>query len=203
MLEATRDHFHRKLEGFGEHAEQITRWIMLNVIDNKWKDHLYDLDHLKASITYRGWGQKDPLVEYKKEAYDMFVDLMGDLRGTLTNHFFRAQIAPPSGQPSNAFRGARIGAPGGPVHRGGVTSGQRPAVDRTTGVSSRARADAGANAGVGVPAGGVAQRRDLVTNRGESQPRAQQARATKEPGRNDPCPCGSGKKYKKCHGRGD
>ncbi len=199
VLEATRDHFHRKLESFGEHSEQISRWIMLNVIDNKWKDHLYDLDHLKASITYRGWGQKDPLVEYKKEAYDMFVDLMQDLRGTLTNHFFRAQIAPPAGSPTNAFKGARIGAPGGPVHRGGVTSAQRPAVDSATGVAARARAGAAA---VGVPSGGVAPRRDLVTNRGESQPRTVQARAEDGPGRNDPCPCGSGKKYKKCHGRG-
>ena len=63
-------------------------FIMLSVIDEKWKDHLYDLDHLKASIGFRGWGQKDPLVEYKKEAYEMFVDLMTDLRQTLSSYFF-------------------------------------------------------------------------------------------------------------------
>jgi preprotein translocase subunit SecA len=52
---------------------------MLNVLDEKWKDHLYDLDQLRASIHYRSWGQKDPLVEYKQDAYGMFVDLMHDL----------------------------------------------------------------------------------------------------------------------------
>ena len=73
---------------------------MLSVIDGKWKDHLYDLDHLKASIGFREWGQKDPLIEYKKEAYEMFVDLMGDLRGTVSSLTFKAQI----GQPQQRVR---------------------------------------------------------------------------------------------------
>ncbi|MEZ4415126.1 MAG: preprotein translocase subunit SecA [Gemmatimonadota bacterium] len=200
VVDATREHFHRKVESFGEHQEQITRWIMLNVIDNKWKDHLYDLDHLKASITYRGWGQKDPLVEYKKEAYDMFVDLMHDLRSTLANHFFRAQLAPPPGSAASAYQGARIARPGAAPSRAPAAPA-RAAVD-ATGVAARARAAEGAGGAVGVAAPPLPNpTRTLVTNR-PSERAAEPARATDEPGRNDPCPCGSGKKYKKCHGRG-
>ncbi len=95
VVEGLRSSFHHKIETLGEHAEQIMSFVMLSVIDEKWKDHLYDLDHLKASIGFRGWGQKDPLVEYKKEAYEMFVDLMTDLRKTLASYFFRAQFGPP------------------------------------------------------------------------------------------------------------
>ncbi|MDZ7780387.1 MAG: hypothetical protein U5R14_10725 [Gemmatimonadota bacterium] len=92
VIGGLRDSFHKKLETLGEHAELVTSFVMLSVIDDKWKDHLYDLDHLKASIGFRGWGQKDPLVEYKKEAYEMFVDLMADLRKTVASYFFRAQF---------------------------------------------------------------------------------------------------------------
>src|SRR5690606_4769992 len=67
VVEGLRKNFQRKLEALGEHAELVTSFVMLSVIDDKWKDHLYDLDHLKASIGFRGWGQKDPLVAYKKE----------------------------------------------------------------------------------------------------------------------------------------
>src|SRR3954470_2026545 len=58
--------------------------VMLNVLDEKWKDHLYDLDQLRSAIHYRSWGQKDPLIEYKQEAYSMFVDLMNDIFNTFT-----------------------------------------------------------------------------------------------------------------------
>lgn len=60
VIESLRNAFHRKMESLGAHAEPVMSFIMLSVIDHKWKDHLYDLDHLKASISFRGWGQKDP-----------------------------------------------------------------------------------------------------------------------------------------------
>ena len=99
VLGAGREAFHRKLEGFGDFAERVMSFVLLTTIDDKWKDHLYDLDHLKASISFRGWGQKDPLVEYKQEAYEMFVGLMADLRKTVAQNFFRAQIGPPAPGP--------------------------------------------------------------------------------------------------------
>ena len=97
------------------------RAVMLHVLDEKWKDHLYDLDQLRNAIHYRSWGQKDPLVEYKQEAYTMFVDLMADLYNTFAERFLRAQIViePPQGQSgdgdgSNGRRGPRVPAPAAP-----------------------------------------------------------------------------------------
>jgi len=204
--------FRNKIESFGEHAESVTSYIMLGVIDSKWKDHLYDLDHLKASIGFRGWGQKDPLVEYKKEAYEMFVDLMADLRNTVSNQTFRAQI----GQPQQRARQPQRLQYSGPseVVVGGAIA-QAAAAQRATtqatgsgqgrvddlGVASAARTAGIKPMAIG-SVGGVASPQDpreLVTNRGEARVRAP-VTAVKEPGRNDPCPCGSGKKFKKCHG---
>jgi len=213
-LEAARAQFHRKIETWGELAGRVMSFLLLSTIDSKWKDHLYDLDHLKASIGFRGWGQKDPLVEYKKEAFEMFVDFMNDLRGTITQNFFRAQVTaqpqvpqpaqrmtlsgPSEAQAAAGVAGARAAAP---VGGGGAASAQ-PRVD-ATGIAVRARVEA-----AGVPAGmpsGLGTPTDvsqLSTNRDASAAGgAQPARASDEPGRNDPCPCGSGKKYKKCHGR--
>ena len=87
--------FKRKLEEFGEQAERVLSYIFLYTVDEKWKDHLYDLDQLRAGIRFRAWGQKDPLIEYKKEAYDMFVDLMTDLRKSVAQFFFKAQFGVP------------------------------------------------------------------------------------------------------------
>ena len=87
-----RDGFKRKLESFGTLQEQILSWVLLQVIDEKWRDHLYDLDHLKASIGFRSYGQKDPLIEYKQEAYSMFVDLMSDIYNTFSDRFLKVQL---------------------------------------------------------------------------------------------------------------
>src|SRR3990172_11443494 len=105
-------------------AEHVLSRVMLGVLDEKWKDHLYDLDQLRNAITYRAWGQRDPLVEYKKEAYDMFVDLMADLRGTFTEQFLKVQVTasappPPQAPPPRTFSGPA--PPGGGPTRGGVS----------------------------------------------------------------------------------
>jgi preprotein translocase subunit SecA len=227
VVEASRDAFRRKITGFGDHAERVMSFIMLTTIDDKWKDHLYDLDHLKASIGFRGWGQKDPLVEYKKEAYEMFVDLMHDLRSTVSQNFYKAQISIPQQRrprESLTFSGPTdspdtgVGAEGmvaaggrGAQPRGAVAartstsgSGGGARVD-AMGIAKRARSDTpegGSSSSIDPLGGSGPDVRKLATNRGEAE------RATKEPvvaedepGRNDPCPCGSGKKYKKCHGR--
>ena len=210
VLEAGREHFRGKIEGFGEAQEQVTSFIMLSVIDDKWKDHLYDLDSLKASIGFRGWGQKDPLIEYKKEAYEMFVDLMRDMRKTVTSLYFRAQIGAPqqrripaqqqrfvySGptQPGESGLASAAGARG---QEGGTqTSGSGgPGGVDDMGMSRRAGGDVGKKLGMGASP----DPRQLSTNRGEERTK-NPIQVDKEPGRNDPCPCGSGKKYKKCHG---
>jgi len=188
--QAGRDAFRAKLDYFGELESQMgtvrlggqaLSHIMLSVIDEKWKDHLYDLDQLRAAIQYRAWGQKDPLVEYKQEAYEMFVGLMHDLRTTFAERWLKLQIeiGPPPGTP-----GARGGSGGLPV-RG-------PAPRRSTPmVATKAEAD------------GLISAADPAAGRPQS---AQTATLAPNPysgvGRNDPCPCGSGKKFKKCHGAG-
>jgi preprotein translocase subunit SecA len=201
-MDALKHGFRRKLESLGEHAEPISSFIMLSVIDDKWKDHLYDLDHLKASIGFSGWGQKDPLVEYKKEAYEMFVDLMADLRKTVSSYFYRAQF----GQPQQRQRAPQRLAYSGPTEdaAGGGLVSRAGAAAAAAGGAARPRDDLGmstrAQVGTGLPAAGP-DPRTLATNRAEEREKVP-VTVEKEPGRNDPCPCGSGKKYKKCHGAG-
>jgi preprotein translocase subunit SecA len=120
----------RKLDSLGPHAEAVMSFIMLSVIDDKWKDHLFDLDALKASISFRGWGQKDPLVEYKKEAYDQFVDLMKDIRKTLASLYFRAQVGAPQPQQQPASQPPRL--PASHQLSAEVTSLAAPALEKTS-----------------------------------------------------------------------
>jgi preprotein translocase subunit SecA len=219
-----RDAFKRKLDQFGEHRDRVMSWVMLGVIDEKWRDHLYDLDHLKASIGFRSYGQKDPLIEYKSEAYDLFVGLMKDLRRSVASIVYRAQLAVerrpappprtlttsgpsdtpdtapqaavPAPQPQHApedrlMPGARSAPPASPVRRAPAEGqGAGAAMDAMMGGVS------------GVPKPGPDPRK-LATNRGEAATKANSpAKQGEVIGRNDPCPCGSGKKYKKCHGAG-
>ena len=199
LMEVARESFHAKLEQFGEATDAVLRFIVLATIDEKWKDHLYDLDHLKASIGFRGWGQKDPLVEYKKEAYDMFVDLMRDLQLSVARFFYRAQLTPAAPPPplETEFFGT-------PNRVEEDEAAAEPAPSPAAGPPNRT-AGPGRRSGVGVnPFTAVPpapRQAETVTNRAE--PRAPQpaAAAAGEVGRNDPCPCGSGKKFKNCHGK--
>jgi preprotein translocase subunit SecA len=160
-------------------GEQALAHITLSVIDEKWKDHLYDLDQLRAAIQYRAWGQKDPLVEYKQEAFEMFKGLIDDLRSTFTERWLKLQIqfGPPRGAaPTTTGPLGGLAAPKKAVPM--VAS--KPDADGLVsgGTATGPRPPAGAPLAVGVPA--------LNPYAGV--------------GRNDPCPCGSGKKFKKCHG---
>src|SRR6267143_1775634 len=116
--------------------EQALSHITLGVIDEKWKDHLYDLDQLREGIYYRAWGQKDPLVEYKQEAYEMFVGLMRDLETTFAERWLKLQIeiGPPQGgpgaqrPPSRGVTGPAGGLPG-PSRRQTPMVASKPAAD--------------------------------------------------------------------------
>ncbi|MCC7193964.1 MAG: preprotein translocase subunit SecA [Gemmatimonadaceae bacterium] len=206
---AARDAFTRKFASLGEYADQVLALVMLTVLDEKWKDHLYDLDQLRNAIHYRSWGQKDPLIEYKHEAYTMFVDLMDDIHHTFAERFLRVQvqfegdrgfIQPAAPQPERPQAkpapsavdefGVAAGLAGVPVEEpAGVAAGDPAAAPRPAptvvgagrAAQNLSRGVASGVAGVpgGVPSGAV----DFSNV-----------------GRNDPCPCGSGKKFKKCHG---
>jgi preprotein translocase subunit SecA len=194
----------------GGYGDRLLSLVMLNVLDEKWKDHLYDLDQLRNSIHYRSWGQTDPLIEYKQEAYKMFVDLMNDIYNTFTERFLKVQLVfePPAPPPPPAAEPA----PQRPSKRynalGILEDVQEEAV---------AAAPQGADAAVDIgpaeepptpPVSStppVAARKD-PTIVGAGRTRSLNSAATpanidwSTVGRNDPCPCGSGKKFKKCHG---
>ncbi len=183
LVELARGKFKAQLSRFGPHVDSLLRFIVLSTIDERWKDHLYDLDHLKASIGFRGWGQKDPLIEYKREAFEMFVDLMTDLQSSAARLLFRAR--PPDEMPApRQVDLTKTGPARRPEPEGNGAKAPAPPPDLGVGVNPRAA----------VPP----QR--LVTNRGETDKPQPVTAGADEVGRNDPCPCGSGKKYKKCHG---
>jgi preprotein translocase subunit SecA len=175
------------------------RMIMLSVLDSQWKDHLLSMDHLKEGIGLRGYGQHDPLVEYKRESFDMFEDMMRRFQEDTVRYLYLMQILE---RPGGDF-----GAAGGP---GGGPSDRGPESGAPTLVSGRA-------GGNGRPPRNVAtsvddleeafqrkKKRELEMARmagsGDQQPVQQVVRSGEKVGRNDPCPCGSGKKYKKCCG---
>lgn len=132
-------------------GSDLTRYlekvVMLQVIDTQWKDHLLAMDHLKEGIGLRGYGQRDPLVEYKKEAFDMFADMTSRLSTEVLSRLFKVQVQKKEAVKKEPVRQA-----------------------------------------------------SLNYNRGEGSSPAQPVRRGKKVGRNEPCPCGSGKKFKKCCG---
>ena len=204
---AGRRAFQAKIDGLNQYkdeqggfADRLLALVMLNVLDEKWKDHLYDLDQLRNSIHYRSWGQKDPLIEYKEEAYAMFVDLMGDIYTTFAERFLRAQISfgPPAGGPPPASASPRPAAPKKRYNALGVLE-DVPADEEP----SEAEAAPAATAPTQAPS--APKREAVVVGAGRPQPLNQPAGGAgpvdwSTVGRNDPCPCGSGKKFKKCHG---
>jgi len=148
LLEQVREVFQERLEAFGEELmDHLVKVIMLQTIDAQWKDHLLSIDHLKEGIGLRGYGQKDPKQEYKKEAYQLFMDMITRIRQEVVEKIFWVQIA------------------------------------REEDVEQMEQQQ---------------RKKRLVLNLSDDAPQ-QPAKSTKV-GRNDPCPCGSGKKYKKCCG---
>ena len=169
------------------------RMIMLSVIDQQWKDHLLGMDHLKEGIGLRGYGQHDPLVEYKKESFDMFEAMMQRFQEDAVRYLYLMQIL--ERPPDAAAQGpAEPSGPGqeAPAHRDGDGNGRRP--HRMVSTSADDLEEAFMRR----------KRRELEQARmagaGDAQPVQQVVRGQEKVGRNDPCPCGSGKKYKKCHG---
>jgi preprotein translocase subunit SecA len=145
----------------------LERHLYLFTVDEHWRDHLYELDHLKGGIGLRAYGQRDPLIEYKKEAFALFETLMREVREDFVQRMFRVQLAPEAEQ---------------------VVQHQPRAPRQMVAQHAEAQGlSAAGNAVAEAPASSSASVMAPV----RTGPRV---------GRNDPCPCGSGKKYKKCHG---
>jgi preprotein translocase subunit SecA len=176
------------------------RMIMLNVIDNQWKDHLLSMDHLKEGIGLRGYGQKDPLIEYKKESFSLFQDMMDRIEDETIRYLYFLQVShgdehggPPSAaKPVLPFKeeddeeeeDLYIEPEQEPEPAAVSVEQQKQVMDFTRNIQRKKEKELDnlqfAGAGVATEAKPV-----VVANKA---------------GRNDPCPCGSGKKYKKCHG---
>ncbi len=171
------------------------RMIMLSVLDAQWKDHLRDMDHLKEGIGLRGYGQHDPLVEYKRESFDMFEAMMQRSQEETVRYLYLMQVLERPAEVGVAPGRSAEGPEGGVsvLRTGGDGDGRRPrpvatSVDEIEEAFQRRK------------------RRELEQARmagsGDLQSVQQVVRGTAKIGRNDPCPCGSGKKYKKCCGAG-
>jgi preprotein translocase subunit SecA len=150
-------YYAEKAQAVGPEFSGLERWVTLQVIDKHWKDHLLAMDHLKEGIGLRGYGQKNPLNEYKREGFDMFATMLDRIDADVVEYLYKAQIASANGVPVQ----------------------QHPPRQRTLAHRGSLTGEAGDGEAVAVK---------TVRRQGEKV------------GRNAPCPCGSGKKYKKCCG---
>jgi preprotein translocase subunit SecA len=177
-------------------SPELMRWlerrIILDVVDSQWKDHLLSLDHLKEGIGLRGYGQKDPLVEFKKEAFVLFEDMMARIDNETIRYLFHIQIQ--QGEQSGPQMQARPEPP----------RAQQPPSAHAAVASAAARAREPQRlpeVARQIERRQQRQQKDLQYQTGPAQAEPPKpVRAGAKVGRNDPCPCGSGKKYKKCHG---
>ena len=142
--------YENKEKEIGEPMRYLEKVVLLQIVDTQWKDHLLSMDHLKEGIGLRGYGQRDPLVEYKKEAFDAFSEMSGRIASEVVNRLFRVQLE----KNEDAHKKIRL----------------KPA--------------------------------NIQYNTGRGGEKPQTVVKGKKIGRNDPCSCGSGKKYKKCCGMG-
>ena len=157
----------------GDLLRRVERDIMLQIVDAQWKDHLYSLDHLKEGIGLRGYGQRDPLVEYKKESYTLFQDMKDRVDEEMVRYLWwlRPVVSEQAQEPRRPVRRAA------PVTLSGAGESAASVFGAPSGGASRTPARTGGD--------------DVIKTVRRDEPKV---------GRNDPCPCGSGKKYKKCHG---
>jgi preprotein translocase subunit SecA len=163
-----------------EVMRELERHLYLFTLDEHWREHLHELDYLKGGIGLQAYGQRDPLVQYKKEAFTLFETMMGEVREDFVQRLFRVQVQPA------AARQVIAEAPRQP--RQMVAQHAEVEAWGSGGAAAEAPPQPLQPARAGHAAGAPAQK-----------PAAQPVRAMPRVGRNDPCPCGSGKKYKKCH----
>jgi len=195
----------------------VERRVILSVVDRVWREHLYEMDHLRDGIGLRAVGQRDPLVEYQREAYDAFAGMMARIKEEAAGYFFRLPVqrqeAPPApgaedpapaeapAAPSPKQAGARRPAVARPALRDEARMPAR--VQYTSGETGGQPAAPVATArAVGAPTAAASRGVGSAAAAAAAAATAQQGReqGNQKVGRNDPCPCGSGLKYKRCHG---
>jgi preprotein translocase subunit SecA len=208
---------------------EIERRVILTVVDRKWREHLYEMDALRDGIGLRAVGQRDPLTEYQREAYDSFVDMMGGVKEEATTYFFRLPIkregegqAPPASEGGPKVTAASAAATAAsrpeltaPAADGGGDADAKQRVAEAIPLQERRAAgnlsyrSGGGSASYAVGASTSTTTTDDQGRQVEKRDDGSTVRrvaagstytADEKVGRNDPCPCGSGKKFKRCHG---
>ena len=170
VVKAAVEFYNNKEKELGiEMMSRLERMATLQVIDEKWKEHLREMDDLKEGINLRAYGQKDPVVEYKREAFDMFVQMLKDINREVLQIVYRAFPAVPEEIPQRRASRPR-----------------------------REQMQLQHESAVGF---GMQANREPAAQGAEGQIKRKPVRVAEKVGRNDPCPCGSGKKYKNCHGK--
>ena len=158
-------------------VREIERYTILSAIDKLWQEHLYEMDSLRNSIGLRAHGQRDPLIEYKAEAFKIFEELMVNIKTEICHNIFR------SASSLMAFENFLRNAPQQTTHQSATAFG-----GTTTGSTQAAPP-------------GKSKASDIVSEAADAVEKAKPVRVGPKVGRNDPCPCGSGKKFKQCHGK--
>jgi preprotein translocase subunit SecA len=183
ILEAVDAHFRTKEEMTGPQVmRHFEKALMLNVLDQKWKDHLASMDYLRQGIGLRGYAQKQPMQEYKRESFDMFTELLDGIKHEVIRILARVQVR--AEEDVEAVEAKR--------RREQAAAAMQFRHDEAT---AAAAPPAGAAAGPGRPAA-PRPPEGAITSAGETY-----VREGRKVGRNEPCPCGSGQKFKHCHGK--
>jgi len=183
ILTAVKEAYQRREQLLGaDRLRYLERMAYLSTIDEKWKEHLYEMDLLKEGIGFRAYGQKDPLIEYKNEAFRMFVEMLEIINEETLKLVFRASFQEE------------------PVYAGSVPEQVRVVHPDAAGMGFK-QGRAVPASGPSVPKATTVSRGAITETAGRETKRPTPVRVGKKIGRNDPCPCGSGKKYKKCCGR--
>src|SRR5205809_5047090 len=161
LIDAVTKKYEEKEAAVGAEMMRLhERYLLLQVIDQQWKDHLLNIDHLKEGIGLRGYGQRDPLIEYKKESFEIFQSMMERIQDRVVKYIWKTEVV---------------------VEREGEEAREAPRVQRA------------------MPPQKPKQQPMYFSGSAGAEPLTVKRKEAKV-GRNDPCPCGSGKKYKKCHG---
>ncbi len=187
LKKVARELYDEKEELIGElRMREVERAIVLQVIDNQWRDHLYELDALKQGIGLRGYAHKDPLVEYKRESFRMFEELLGRITDDVVKFLYRMRIESPNAPKLTKVEGVSMKADAGST----ISKAKKKPVavgNPQRSVSAKIQQKIGSSMSEGD--------KKFLQVYEEMRKKGQKV------GRNDPCPCGSGKKFKKCHGK--
>jgi preprotein translocase subunit SecA len=179
--------YEAKEESVGvETLRDIERRVMLSVIDQHWREHLYEMDYLQEGINLRAMGQQDPLAEWQREGFNMFEAMMGQIEDDFVQYVFHLQVVVDDA-PVNMLGNVQYSAPTDPVQGSSSIASAMAAEAQAGGFEPQAMGQA-----MGAPEEIMAE---------EPMVAQEPVRVEKTPGRNEPCFCGSGKKYKLCHGR--